>query len=209
MITLITAAVGVLSSLSALWLSIADRRSRVRKDRLEESERACLSGRQEARDRERAETALAGAVDARLMSRSPGGAAGWLVAVANDGALAITDVLVRYSGAAMADPFDLQAGSRGKVEVTTAAAPPRLAELAVEFTDAGGRRWQRRLAGGLHLATLSAAGEYEWGPARLPVAPEPGVWAAPPIGGHGPRLRLPAALALLAVACLVVLLVRH
>ncbi|MFI9429219.1 hypothetical protein ACIG54_37520, partial [Streptomyces achromogenes] len=43
-----------------------------------------------------------------------------------------------------------------------------LAELAVEFTDAAGRRWQRRLTGGLHLGILQDDGTYQWDDPRFP-----------------------------------------
>ncbi|MGA4837325.1 hypothetical protein [Streptomyces sp. G45] len=179
-----TAIVGLLTSLTALWITVADRRRVIAKERREKAEadrqRSADEAAEMARSLSRArseEVAQARTVQIRLTRRptaddtdsAPGP---WLVSVANRGPLPVTDVQVVHTvGSAVlhcSQPFDLQGECTHEVELPTSGEQPRLAEITTLFTDASGRRWQRNLTGGLCLGTLQDDGTYRWGPPRLP-----------------------------------------
>ncbi len=228
-----TAIVGALSSLTALWIGLADRRRTVAKEKRDEAETARRAAAEEAAEQQRQqasaareEMAQAAPVHARLTRRLAGADPAtapetWLVRVSNDTSLPITDVQVIHTGGATSsasEPFDLQGLSKQGVELFVAGAPPRLAELAIEFTDAAGSRWQRRLTGGLHLGTVQDDGTYQWDAPRFPdLVPAPAPASVPPVpfglGGmpsarESSRRLLQAVLVLIAVGCLLYLLRR-
>ncbi|MEU3957429.1 hypothetical protein AB0F45_34910, partial [Streptomyces achromogenes] len=153
MIALITATVGVISSLTALWFSLADRRRTIAQERRDEAEAARRAAAEKAAEQQkpqasaaREEMALAAPVHARVTETLAGpdpatAPATWLVRVFNDAPLPITDVRVIHTRGATSsapEPFDLQSGSKRNIELPAAETAPRLAELAVEFTDAAG-----------------------------------------------------------------------
>ncbi|MGW5202193.1 hypothetical protein [Streptomyces spiralis] len=184
-----TAIVGLVTSLTALWVTLADRRRAIAKERREEAaaERRATAGEaaERARSARRAvweEMAQAMPVQLRLISRPAGDDPAsapetWLVAVANRGPLPVTDVqVIHASGTAMpngSEPFDLQGDSTEEVAVPNSGERPRLADITMVFTDAAGRRWQRRLTGGLCLGTLQDDGTCQWDEPRFPETATP------------------------------------
>ncbi|MFG2934211.1 hypothetical protein [Streptomyces achromogenes] len=141
MIALITAIVGVISSLTALWFSLADRRRTIAKERRDEAEAARRAAAEKAAERQkpqasaaREEMALAAPVHARVTETLAGpdpatAPATWLVRVFNDAPLPLTDVRVIHTrGATSSAPefFDLQSGSKRNIELPAAETAPRL-----------------------------------------------------------------------------------
>lgn len=183
-ITFMTALVGLLTSLTAIWITVADRRRVIAKERREEAEADRRAAADEAAELARSvsrtmseEMAQARPLQLRLTGRptanDPGSAPeAWLITVANRGPLPVTDVQVVHTvGRAMpycSESFDLQGESTHEVELPNSEERPRLAEVTTVFTDAGGRRWQRHLTGGLCLGTLQADGTYRWDQPRFP-----------------------------------------
>ncbi|MFI1176840.1 hypothetical protein [Streptomyces melanogenes] len=186
MITLMTAIAGLLTSLSALWITLADRRRTIAKERREEAdadrraaddEAAALA--QSVSRALREEMAQAVPVKPRLINRPTGDDAAsrrelWLITVSNCGPLPVTDVQVIHTlppvTQDVSELFDLQSHSIHEVELPHAHQRPRLAEVAVMFTDAAGRRWKRHLTGGLRLGALQDDGTYLWDEPRFPEA---------------------------------------
>lgn len=108
-ITLMTAIVGVLTSLTALWITLADRRRVIAKERREEAEADRRASADQLDEMARVlrhamseEVAQAKTVQIRLIDRltadDPGSAPeAWLVSVANRGPLPVTDVQVVHT----------------------------------------------------------------------------------------------------------------
>ncbi|MER5352960.1 hypothetical protein ABT093_21840 [Kitasatospora sp. NPDC002551] len=121
-------------------------------------------------------------------------------------------IYTREAATSTMEPFDLQAHSTRNIQLPAEGTPPRLAELAVEFTDAAGRRWQRRLTGGLHLGTLQSDGTHQWDAPRFPTfptdAPGGGGSLAASASSGGSSCFLPVLLALVAVGSLLYVLLR-
>ncbi|MFF5638162.1 hypothetical protein [Streptomyces sp. NPDC012825] len=225
-ITLMTAIVGLLASMSALWITLADRRRAIAKERREEAEAGRRAAAEEAAELAQSarlvaqeEMSQAKSVQLRLTSRSPAEDLGnapkvWLVTVANRGPLPITNTQVVHTvGPAMpyhSDSFDLQGESTHEVELPGTGEQPRLAEVTTVFTDAAGRRWQRHLTGGLCLGTLEGDGTYQWDEPRFP---ETMVFPSyPPTPAVSRRRVYPALvvplLVLVAIGCLLSILLR-
>ncbi|MFI8917346.1 hypothetical protein ACIGW4_37880 [Streptomyces sp. NPDC053513] len=225
MITLTTAVVGILTSLTALWITLADRRRVIAKEQREEAELARRAATDELAKMElelrRAlseEVAQARTVQIRLSDRptadDPGTAPEpWVVSVANRGPLPVTDVQVVYtSSPAMphcSESFDLQDECTHEVELPTSGERPRLAEITAVFTDAAGRRWQRHLTGGLCLGTLQDDGTYQWDEPRFPEIEASSISLGPVTLPRRARLALLVPLLVLtAVGCLLYILLR-
>ncbi|MGX1950985.1 hypothetical protein [Streptomyces sp. CB02115] len=216
-----TAIVGLLASLTALWITVADRRRVIAKERRQEAEEDRRHSAEEAAEMARLlslarseEVAQARTVQIRLTGRptadDPGGAPEtWLVSVANRGPLPVTDVqVIQASGPAMlhcSEPFDLQDECTHEVELCASGERPRLAEVTTEFTDAAGRRWQRHLTGGLRLGTLQDDGTYQWDEPRFPEISGSIVLGAVTSGTKRLALLVPW-LVLTAVGCLLYIL---
>ncbi|MGW5295844.1 hypothetical protein [Streptomyces bacillaris] len=198
-IGLVTAIVGLVTSLTALWITIADRRRAIRRERREEAEAVRLARADEASELEReAERAMkkemeqAAPMRLRLFRKpapdSPWDASRetWHLKIDNRGFYPVTDVQLVYDpgspAARFSESFDLQGGVERNLalELPSSERPPRLTALAVVFTDAAGRRWQRHLTGGLHLGTLKDDGSYEWDQPRFPGEPTEPAPSQPP-----------------------------
>jgi hypothetical protein len=218
-----TAIAGLLTSLTALWITLADRRRVIAKERREEAAADRRAAADEAAELARSisrtvseEMAQARPVQLRLTGRptanDPSSAPeAWLVTVTNRGPLPVTDVQVVHTvGRTMpycSESFDLQGESTHEVELPNSVERPRLTEVTTVFTDAAGRRWQRHLTGGLCLGTLQDDGTYHWDQPRFP---ETAIVASPPARLHR-RMRLVLLVALLvltAVSCLLYILLR-
>ncbi|MER5762013.1 hypothetical protein [Streptomyces sp. NPDC002082] len=227
-ITLMTAVIGLLTSVTAIWITLADRRRVIAKERREEAAADRRAAAAEAAElaqsvsRTRSEEmAQARAVQLRLLELSadePGSTPdAWLVTVANRGPLPVMDVqVVRTVGPAMpycSEPFDLQGESTHEVELPSTGERPRLAEVTAVFTDPAGRRWQRQLTGGLCLGVLQDDGTYQWDQPRFPetVIVGRGIQLGPvglPERMHVVPLLVVPLLALTAVGCLLYILLR-
>ncbi|MER6365597.1 hypothetical protein [Kitasatospora sp. NPDC001527] len=116
-------------------------------------------------------------------------------------------IYTREAATSTMEPFDLQAHSTRNIQLPAEGTPSRLAELAVEFTDAA-----RRLTGGLHLGTLQSDGTHQWDAPRFPTfptdAPGGGGSLAASASSGGSSCFLPVLLTLVAVGYLLYVLLR-
>jgi hypothetical protein len=174
----ITGIVGIISTLSALWITVSDRRHRAAERREEAESAAALklaASQVKALEAEfwqvrQIKFTLEEPASPKRRNAEPGP---WQVLVVNRSNLPVTDVRVLRGDEEVGAAVDVQAGAESRVVVSKAREQVRLADFSVQLRDARRQDWRCNLAGGIAKGEVGEDGyTLTWGPARL-------IWGEP------------------------------